>query len=105
MPIESLGPAGFYTPPTSTEADSTPTIGPAPSDGPGFAQTLGEFIGEANSDLVQATQKAVDLVVHGRGTIHDTMIAIDNAEGSFRLLMEMRNRIVEGVNRLLETQL
>jgi len=105
MPIESLGAAGFYTPPTDPDAAVAPTLVSSEAEGPGFAETLGEFIGEANRDLVGATQKAVDLVVHGRGTIHDTMIAIDNAEGSFRLLMEMRNRIVEGVNRLLETQL
>ena len=77
----------------------------APNEGGGFAEALGAVIQEANKDQVDATKQAVDLVVNGRGSIHDAMVAVDNAEGSFRLLMEMRNRIVEGVNRLLETQL
>ena len=33
------------------------------------------------------------------------MVAVESAESSFRLLMEMRNRLIEGVSRLLETQL
>jgi len=103
MPIDSLGPAGLYTPPAKSLLD-TP-IEASNQTGGSFAETLGQVVGETNRDLIDATQQAVALVTRGEGTIHDTMIAIDNAEGSFRLLMEMRNRIVEGVNRLLETQL
>ncbi len=44
------------------------------------------------------------IVVDGEGSIHEAMTAMSNAEGSFRLLMEMRNRLVDGINRLLQTR-
>ena len=75
------------------------------SGGVAFAAEMTRLLREVNADQVEAAGKIQDLVVHGRGTIHDAMIAMSNAEGSFRLLMEMRNRIVDGVNQLLSTQL
>jgi flagellar hook-basal body complex protein FliE len=41
--------------------------------------------------------------VEGKGSIHEAMVAITNAEGSFRLMMEIRNRLVLGINQLLES--
>jgi len=115
MPIDAVGASGLYTPQLQVDGDSSAgpalaapgaSAGAEPTQpGSGFAEALGNVIAEANRDQVDATRKALDLVVNGRGTIHDAMVAVDNAEGSFRLLMEMRNRLIEGVNRLLETQL
>ena len=101
MSIESIATANTYAVPRET---SIGVVQPQEAGG-SFAEALGAVIHEANRDQVDATQKAVALTVKGEGTIHDAMVAADKAEGSFRLLMEMRNRIVEGVNRLLETQL
>lgn len=105
MPIQALGASGAYSAPA--QATNAPESGRIPNEaeGGGFAEALGNVIREANRDQVNATQQALDLALHGRGTIHDAMVAVDKAEGSFRLLMEMRNRLIEGVNRLLETQL
>ena len=86
-------------------ADGIARGGEPISGGESFAATITRVLEDANRDQVDASQKVTDLVVHGRGTIHDAMVAVDNAEGSFRLLMEMRNRLIEGVNRLLETQI
>jgi len=79
---------------------------PAPaSGGESFADTMTRVIREVNQDQVQASTAIKDLLVDGRGTIHDAMIAVNQADGSFRLLMELRNRLVEGVNQLLETRI
>ncbi len=110
MPIESLGPSGLYIPPP-TQAESAqvesqgslvPEIAPG---GESFAATITGLLREANQDQVDASQKVIDLTVRGKGDIHDAMVAVEGAEASFRLLMEMRNRLIEGVSRLLETQI
>ncbi len=76
------------------------------SDGGGerFAAALTRFLHEVNSDQLEAAKEMKRLVVDGEGSIHEAMTAMNNAEGSFRLLMEMRNRLVDGINRLLQTR-
>lgn len=69
-----------------------------------FAQAMTRVFKEANSDQLKASEKIHDLVVEGKGSIQDTMLAMSNAEGSFRLLMEMRNRLLSAVNRILQTR-
>ena len=72
--------------------------------GESFAETVTRVLRGANRDQVEAAKKARDLVVDGEGSLHDAMVAMSNAEGSFRLAMEIRNRLIEGVNRLLQSQ-
>ena len=75
------------------------------SGGAAFADAMTHYLREVNGDVVEASEKMRALVVRGEGTIHDAMVAMNDAEGSFRLLMEMRNRLVDGLNRLLTTQI
>lgn len=74
------------------------------TDGETFAETVARVLKDANSDQVTAARKIEGLMVQGEGSIHDTMVAMSKAEGSFRLAMEIRNRMIEAVNRLLQTQ-
>ncbi len=92
--IESIGAAG------SKAAELTGRSG-----GEAFTATLTQMLRDVNQDQLDAAQKAKDLVVDGKGTIHDAVNAMSKAEGSFRLLMEARNRLLEGVNQLLNTRL
>jgi flagellar hook-basal body complex protein FliE len=62
------------------------------------------MIQDVNRDQVEASQTMKRLLVHGEGSIHEAMMAASKAEGSFRLLMTMRNRLIDAVNRLLQTQ-
>jgi flagellar hook-basal body complex protein FliE len=93
MTIEAIGsrPASAGLP--TTEAGG----------GENFAAAVTRLIEDVNQDQVEAAHKIEDLTVNGRGTIHEAMIAMSKAEGSFRLLMEMRNRIIDGVNQLLQS--
>jgi len=74
-----------------------------PSGGGAFAKALTEMVRDVNSDQVAAADQIRALAVDGEGSIHEAMVAISRAEGSFRLMMEVRNRIVQGVNDLLRT--
>ena len=93
MAIEAIG-----SRPTAIELPGTETRG-----GESFAAAVTRLIQDVNRDQIEAARKIEDLTVNGTGTIHETMIAMSKAEGSFRLLMEMRNRIIDGVNQLLQS--
>ena len=75
----------------------------AESGGASFAEAITEMLQDVNSDQVKAAGKIRDLAIDGEGSIHGAMVAMSNAEGSFRLMMEIRNRIVQTVNELLQT--
>ncbi len=90
--------------PIGREVFADPTRFAQKSGGESFAETVTRVLKDANSDQVSAAGKVKDLMVDGKGSIHDTMVAMSNAEGSFRLMMELRNRMIEAVNRLLQTQ-
>ena len=68
---------------------------------PGFDQLLGKFVNEV-SDL----QKQVDASVR-RGAsgepeeVHDMLLAVNKAELSFRLLVEVRNKLVEAYQEVM----
>ena len=90
--------------PIGTDPFADPTRFTQKTGGESFAETVTRVLKDANSDQVTAAAKINDLMVEGKGSIHDTMVAMSNAEGSFRLMMEIRNRMIEAVNRLLQTQ-
>ena len=94
MAIEGIGlePSLF---PTETE--------PKPG-GERFSTALGEYLLDVNRDQVVAAKKIREFAIDGEGSIQEAMVAMSKAEGSFRLLMEMRNRMVQAVNRLLQTR-
>lgn len=82
---------------------SLPREGPEAKES-GFAEALARLVREANADQLAAARAMERLLVHGEGSVHEAMIAMTRAEGSFRLLMEMRNRAVEALQRLLDLQ-
>ena len=91
--------------PISADAFADPARFAQKTGGESFAETVTRVLKQANSDQVSAAKKIKELSVEGEGSIHETMVAMSNAEGSFRLMMEIRNRMIEAVNRLLQTQL
>lgn len=103
MPIEALGPGSLYVPPA--EPERAGALAPEVGRGESFAAAIGDVLAAANQDQIDASAKVIDLTVRGQGDIHEAMVAVESAESSFRLLMEMRNRLLEGVSRLLETPL
>jgi flagellar hook-basal body complex protein FliE len=94
--LDRLGPAPAALPPPAPDA-------PAESGGAEFARAVTRMIEQVNSDQLDAARTIQQLAVEGKGSIHEAMVAITNAEGSFRLMMEIRNRLVLGINQLLES--
>ncbi len=66
-----------------------------------FGQILKNSIEEVNR-LQGAANKAIEQLATGETkNIHETMIALEKAEISFKLMLEVRNKILEAYNEVM----
>jgi len=69
-----------------------------------FQNHLKNALGEVN-ELQQKADKAIQtLVGEGKGDLHDTMIALEKADVSFRLMMQIRNKVIDAYQEILRMQ-
>ena len=69
-----------------------------------FRKMLQTSIAEVNQ-LQNAADSSIEQLVAGRSrNLHETMIAMEKADISFRLMMEVRNKIIEAYNEVMRMQ-
>src|SRR5271169_3600184 len=73
---------------------SPPAAQPAGHGQPDFAQTLREGMRQIDQLQNDAQQKSAQLLQGDGQDVHSTMIAVQKAELSFQLMMQVRNKIV-----------
>jgi len=69
-----------------------------------FAQTLKESILKVNDVQMQADQSIVDLTTGKNTDIHQTMIAVQKAEVTFQLMMQVRNKLISAYEEISRMQ-
>jgi len=79
---------------------------PSSSDHPkGFGDMLSGAIGEVNQ-LYDEADQAVGALAAGRSAdVHNTMIALQKADVSFQLLMQIRNKVVSAYETVMRMQI
>ena len=81
------------------------TTRPAGSpNAPSFADTLRQSIAEVNQLKTQADAATEDLAVGKSTDIQGTILAMQKADISFRVMMEVRNKIVSAYQEVMRTQ-
>jgi len=81
--------------------------GAAKAEAPGgasFGQVLKDSLAQVNALQKEADGAIQALATGASGTLHDTMLAIQKAELSFKLMMQVRNKIVEAYQEILRMQ-
>jgi len=78
--------------------------GAAPAGGPAFVDVLKQSIDEVNRLQLEAEQAQEDLVTGENRDVHSTVIAMQKADVSFRLMMEVRNKIVDAYKEVMRMQ-
>ena len=69
-----------------------------------FHSHLKNAISEVN-DLQQQADRAIQqLVGEGKGDLQDTMIALEKADVSFRLMMQIRNKVLDAYQEIMRMQ-
>lgn len=72
--------------------------------GPSFASRLQEAVASVN-DAQSFRDEIVEGAVTGQvGEVHDVMIAAEEAQLSFELMLEVRNKLLESYNTIMQMQ-
>ncbi len=88
----------------SPGVDLTSPSAASPSGAASFSNVLGGFIQEV-SDKQAAAGDAVSGLLSGKNvSLHQTMIAMEEASVSFQLMVEVRNRLLDSYQELMRMQ-
>lgn len=77
---------------------------PAAAGAPSFADTLRQSIAEVNQLKTQADASTEDLAVGKTTDIQGTILAMEKADISFKVMMEVRNKIISAYKEVMSTQ-
>ncbi len=75
-----------------------------PVSGKSFQDTLKESMEKVNELQKEADEAVKKLATGQGGNIHETMLAIEKADISFRMMMQIRNKIVEAYEEIWRMQ-
>ncbi|MCF8143258.1 MAG: flagellar hook-basal body complex protein FliE [Deltaproteobacteria bacterium] len=77
---------------------------PVPSQGASFGSMLSEAI-DGTDRLRKTADTAISDFASGKETdIHKTMIAMEKASISFKLMMQVRNKVIAAYQEIMRTQ-
>lgn len=76
----------------------------APQSGRSFLDTISESIQKVEDDHRAANQSVQDLATGRRKTLHETMIAVEKADVSFRMLLAVRNKLLSAYQEVMRMQ-
>jgi flagellar hook-basal body complex protein FliE len=89
-------------------AQATQATAPIASAGSGGPSTWGhmmqQMVMDVNSQQQTASQKVADVLKGGPTPVHEAMVATEEASLSFEFLAEMRNKVVESYQQVMQMQ-
>jgi flagellar hook-basal body complex protein FliE len=85
------------TPPTTAYPSSGTASAPSAA---GFAESLAGMLGNVESSAAQANV-AVGRMLEGTGDVHEAMIALQRAETTFQVTVQVRNRLVQAYQDIM----
>ncbi len=69
-----------------------------------FGDLLVDKINEANSVISTADNAVSNLVAGRTKNVHETMIALEKADISFKMLMQVRNKMIDAYQEIMRMQ-
>ncbi len=85
------------------QTDITP-LRPAGPAGQSFSNLLGQMVQEVNSKQAAAGDAVNGLISGQDVSLHQTMIAVQEASISFQLMVEVRNKLLDSYQELMRMQ-
>ena len=79
-------------------------LNPSPTGGTSFSDILKKSVEGVNALQKQADVAIDDLVLGGNKDIVQTMIAVEKADISFRLMMRVRSKIMQAYEEIMRMQ-
>jgi flagellar hook-basal body complex protein FliE len=69
-----------------------------------FKKALSQSMNDLNNQLIQADQSAQEMVM-GEKDIHQAMMALEQANISLRMMIQIRNKIIAAYEEIMRMQL
>ena len=69
-----------------------------------FGSLVKSFVEQTNADQINSDNAVKDLVTGKADNVQDVVMAVANAEMSFQLFMEIRNKLIDSYNELMRMQ-
>ncbi|HDZ23928.1 MAG: flagellar hook-basal body complex protein FliE [Thermoplasmata archaeon] len=70
----------------------------------GFADALKHYAEGVNEELQKADGKMEDLAVGKTSDLHEVVLATEKADLSFKLLLQVRNKLLEAYQQIMRMQ-
>ena len=90
---------GRIAPTLTPKTIATPV--PAQTPGPGFGDVLGSAVDAVNDKQLAAQQAVLDFATGKAENVHDVMLAEVEADISFKMLSQTRNKLVEAYKEIM----
>jgi len=95
----------FPNPVVKTKPDEIkPANSGSPQSGASFGEVLENAIQQASDLQHQAGEQSQKLMTGNSQDIHSTMVALQKADISFQMMMQVRNKIVSAYQEIMRTQ-
>jgi flagellar hook-basal body complex protein FliE len=90
----------------ATDVSEMPSVLPAaqPVDGNSFSSLLGKLVSEVNAQQQVAGQTVSALQSGQSVPLHQAVISMEEANVSFQLMVEVRNRLLESYQEIMRMQ-
>ena len=69
-----------------------------------FLNVLSESLSQVNQNQVQADTAMKELVAGRSKNIHETMLTIERADASLKMMMQVRNKILDAYKEIMRMQ-
>jgi flagellar hook-basal body complex protein FliE len=99
MAIVPVGPNGLV--PVGDGA-ALPSV--RPTEKPPFLDVVEKLLSEANAGQFQADQAMREFTTGHADNLHDVMLAVAKADLTFRMILEVRNRLTEAYQEVMRMQ-
>ncbi len=96
--ITDASKAGVPVGPSASEATRAP-------ESVGFGGVLDKFVNEVNAKQLDSTQAVNDLLGGKDIPLHRVMITMQEAGVAFQLMVEVRNKLLDGYQELMRMQI
>lgn len=101
MAIDFSNP-GLRILPADVPSGATPAAG-AGTEG-SFGDTLKEAVGDVDNLALDARYKVSNMIQSNGADVHDAMIAVEKADLSFQLMLQVRNKVVQAYQQIAGMQ-
>ena len=77
---------------------------PAKSIGQGFSQALQSAVAQVNENQVAADHAVENFQIGESRNLHEVMISVEKADISLRMMVQVRNKVIEAYQEIMRMQ-